>query len=50
MGGWQSFAPSFGEGTLVRVHFIILRNAGKDPKPDLAELEQRDRRGGAQLG
>ncbi len=36
-----SFAPSFGEGTLVRVHFIILRNLGKDPKPDLALLEPR---------
>ena len=28
-GRVQSFAPSFGEGTLVRVHFIIQRNAGK---------------------
>jgi glutamate dehydrogenase len=36
-----SFAPSFGEGTLVRVHFIILRNLGKEPKPDLVALEQR---------
>ncbi|MBK1868328.1 NAD-glutamate dehydrogenase [Aestuariivirga sp. YIM B02566] len=40
-GRVASFAPSFGEGTLVRVHFIILRNLGKDPKPDLASLEQR---------
>ncbi|WP_162913972.1 NAD-glutamate dehydrogenase [Taklimakanibacter lacteus] len=40
-GRVASFAPSFGEGALVRVHFIILRNPGKDPKPDLAQLEQR---------
>ena len=40
-GRVASFAPSFGEGTLVRVHFIILRNAGKEPKPDLVQLEQR---------
>ncbi|TMJ38497.1 MAG: NAD-glutamate dehydrogenase, partial [Alphaproteobacteria bacterium] len=40
-GRVASFAPSFGEGTLVRVHFIILRNPGKDPKPDLVGLEQR---------
>jgi glutamate dehydrogenase len=40
-GRVASFAPSFGEGTLVRVHFIILRNPGKDPKPDLVDLEQR---------
>jgi glutamate dehydrogenase len=40
-GRVASFAPSFGEGTMVRVHFIILRHAGKDPKPDLAALEQR---------
>ncbi|WP_162918521.1 NAD-glutamate dehydrogenase [Taklimakanibacter deserti] len=40
-GRVASFAPSFGEGALVRVHFIILRNASKEPKPDLAELEQR---------
>jgi glutamate dehydrogenase len=40
-GRVASFAPSFGEGALVRVHFIILRNAGKEPKPDLVQLEQR---------
>ncbi|MGE3875172.1 MAG: NAD-glutamate dehydrogenase, partial [Parvibaculaceae bacterium] len=40
-GKVASFAPSFGEGALVRVHFIILRNPGKEPKPDLASLEQR---------
>ncbi|MGE0005941.1 MAG: NAD-glutamate dehydrogenase [Parvibaculaceae bacterium] len=40
-GRVASFAPFFGEGTLVRVHFIILRNPGKEPKPDLAQLEQR---------
>jgi glutamate dehydrogenase len=40
-GRVASFAPSFGEGALVRVHFIILRNASKEPKPDLAALEQR---------
>ncbi|MGE3832832.1 MAG: NAD-glutamate dehydrogenase, partial [Parvibaculaceae bacterium] len=40
-GRVQSFAPSFGEGTLVRVHFIIARNAGKPVEPDLAVLEQR---------
>jgi glutamate dehydrogenase len=34
-----SFSPSFGEGTLVRVHFIILRQPGEDPKPDIGELE-----------
>ena len=38
-GTVASFSPSFGEGTLVRVHFIILRNAGPDPKPDIAGLE-----------
>ena len=40
-GRVASFAPSFGEGTLVRVHFIVLRNPGKEPKPDLVDLEQR---------
>lgn len=40
-GRVASFAPAFGEGTLVRVHFIVLRNAGTDPKPHLVELEQR---------
>jgi glutamate dehydrogenase len=34
-----SFSPSFGEGTLVRVHYIILRSPGEDPKPDMAGLE-----------
>ncbi len=39
-GEVASFAPSFGEGTLVRVHFIIQRNAGHERKPDLTELER----------
>jgi glutamate dehydrogenase len=34
-----SFSPSFGESTLVRVHYIILRARGEDPKPDLTKLE-----------
>jgi glutamate dehydrogenase len=34
-----SFSPSFGESTLVRVHYIILRGRGEDPKPDLEKLE-----------
>ncbi|HEY7765408.1 MAG TPA: NAD-glutamate dehydrogenase domain-containing protein, partial [Aestuariivirgaceae bacterium] len=38
-GRVASFSPSFGESTLVRVHYIILRSAGDDPKPDLAVLE-----------
>ena len=40
-GRVQSFAPFFGEGTLVRVHFIIARNPGKPVEPDRAMLEQR---------
>jgi len=39
-GEVAAFAPFFGEGTLVRVHFIITRRPGsKAPEPDLAELE-----------
>jgi len=34
-----SFSPSFGESTLVRVHYIILRAPGPDPKPELKEFE-----------
>ena len=49
-GRVASFAPSFGEGTLVRVHFIILRNPGKEPKPDLVAARAAHRRSGAQLG
>ncbi|CAN5115464.1 NAD-glutamate dehydrogenase [soil metagenome] len=39
-GRVASFSPSFGEATLVRVHFIIQRNAGAPVDPDLAQLEQ----------
>ncbi|HKQ94126.1 MAG TPA: NAD-glutamate dehydrogenase, partial [Aestuariivirgaceae bacterium] len=38
-GRVTSFEPYFGEGVLVRVHFIILRNPGSDPDPDLQALE-----------
>ena len=38
-GRVASFEPYFGEGVLVRVHFIILRNPGSDPNPDLQALE-----------
>jgi glutamate dehydrogenase len=39
-GEVASFAPSFGEGTLVRVHYIIARHAGEKENPDLVALEQ----------
>ncbi len=39
-GRVAAFQPDFGESSLVRVHFIILRHAGKDPKPNVDELEQ----------
>ena len=39
-GRVATFQPYFGEGSLVRVHFIILRHAGEDPKPNVDELEQ----------
>ena len=40
-GRVASFQPSFGEGTLVRVHFIITREGSGASAPDLAELEQK---------
>ncbi len=39
-GRVAAFQPDFGESSLVRVHYIILRHAGKDPKPNVDELEQ----------
>jgi glutamate dehydrogenase len=36
----SSFYPSFTEGPLVRVHFIIGRYEGPTPNPDRASLEQ----------
>ena len=39
-GRVATYQPFFGEGSLVRVHFIILRHAGKGPKPDVDALEQ----------
>ncbi|HUF44679.1 MAG TPA: NAD-glutamate dehydrogenase domain-containing protein, partial [Aestuariivirgaceae bacterium] len=38
-GQVTGFAPSFGETTLVRVHYMIARHEGARPKPDLAKLE-----------
>ena len=39
-GRVAGFSPYFGEGTLVRVHFIVLRNPGEEPSPDVAALEK----------
>ncbi|MEX1179209.1 MAG: NAD-glutamate dehydrogenase [Cucumibacter sp.] len=38
-GRVSAFYPSFPEGELVRVHFIIGRNGGATPRPGRAELE-----------
>ncbi len=38
-GRVSTFYPSFPEGELVSVHFIIGRNGGPTPRPDRAELE-----------
>jgi glutamate dehydrogenase len=38
-GEVSGFAPSFGETTLVRVHYTISRHEGARPEPDLAMLE-----------
>ena len=38
-GRVASFSPSFGEGTLVRVHYIILRAVGEHPEPEVEALE-----------
>ena len=40
-GQVTSFSPFFDEGAMVRVHFIITRQAGKAVDPDMAELEAR---------
>ncbi|HXW23390.1 MAG TPA: NAD-glutamate dehydrogenase, partial [Xanthobacteraceae bacterium] len=40
-GRVSSFYPSFTEGPLVRVHFIIGRHEGATPNPDRATLEQQ---------
>ena len=40
-GRVASFQPTFGEGTLVRVHFIITREGSAATPPDLAEIEQK---------
>jgi glutamate dehydrogenase len=38
-GRITSFSPAFGETPLVRVHFIITRNEGKAPRPDVHSVE-----------
>ncbi|MFP4004405.1 MAG: NAD-glutamate dehydrogenase, partial [Alphaproteobacteria bacterium] len=40
-GRVSSFYPSFGDGPLARVHFIIGRRLTPRPEPDLDALEQR---------
>jgi glutamate dehydrogenase len=40
-GRVAGFQPTFGEGTLVRVHFIITREGSAATPPDLAEIEQK---------
>ncbi len=40
-GRVASFQPTFGEGTLVRVHFIITLESSGALAPDLAETEQK---------
>ena len=40
-GRVSAFFPSFTEGPLVRVHFIIARLGGETPNPDRAMLEQQ---------
>ncbi len=49
IGGWlaqmfdgrlSAYYPSFPEGEMVRVHFIIGRNGGETPRPSQDELEQ----------
>ncbi|MCP5083797.1 MAG: NAD-glutamate dehydrogenase [Alphaproteobacteria bacterium] len=37
----SAFYPSFPEGSLVRVHYIIGHRAGKMPRPSTESLEQR---------
>ena len=37
----SAFYPSFGDGALARVHFIIGRNTGPRPEVDLDDLEAR---------
>ncbi len=39
-GRIRAFYPFFPEGPLVRVHFIIRRDAGEAPNPDRAALER----------
>src|ERR1044072_5062135 len=47
-GRVSAFFPSFTEGPLVRVHFIIARLGGETPNPDRPTLEaQVEARGGA---
>lgn len=38
-GRISAFYPSFPEGSLARVHFIVGRSEGKTPRPPQAELE-----------
>ena len=40
-GRVSAFFPSFTEGPLVRVHFIIARLGGETPSPERATLEQQ---------
>jgi glutamate dehydrogenase len=39
-GRVSAYYPSFPEGDLVRVHFIIGRNGGSTPRPDRDDLER----------
>ena len=48
-GRVSAFFPSFTEGPLVRVHFIIARLGGETPSPDRPTLEQPGRGAGAHL-
>jgi len=39
-GRLSAYYPNFGEGDLVRVHFIVGRNGGPTPRPDREDLER----------
>lgn len=40
-GDITSFQPVFGEGSLVRVHYMVARHAGPAPQPEMAALERQ---------
>ncbi len=40
-GRVATWTPSFGDGFMVRVHFVIAALPGKTPEYDVAEIEQR---------